>query len=345
MYRKNTELLTNFINMSTRSKLNTNTPIEENTGFGANAIDYGGRLVNKDGSPNIHKTGIPFFEKFSWFHSMLTFSKSEFFLIVLCFYLSINMLFTLIYYMIGTEHLAGLNAQSGVERFSEAFFFSTQTFTTVGYGRISPVGFVTSAIAAFEALIGLMSFAVITGLLYGRFSRPVAYLKYADNALISPYKEITGLMIRLAPFKNTTLTEAVARLTMVIANEENGKLSNKFYNLDMEMQTINSLTLSWTLVHPITAESPLYNFSKDDFANIKGEILVFIKAFDDLFSNTVISRTSYTFNEVVYGGKFTPMFHRNGERNTTVLELEKLNVFTPIDFNQMELLTQKKPMT
>ena len=316
--------------MSAHSKLNTNTPNEVNTGFGTNAIDYGGRLVNKDGTPNIHKTGIPFLQRFSWFHSMLTFSKIKFFLIVLSFYIGINLLFTLIYYIIGTEHLSGMIVHSETERFSEAFFFSTQTFTTVGYGRISPVGFLTSAIAAFEALIGLMSFALMTGLLYGRFSRPMAYLKYSDNALISPYKDITGLMIRVAPFKNTTLTEAVAKLTMVIVKEENGEMSNKFYNLDLELQTVNALTLSWTLVHPITPESPLYNFTQEDFANTKGEILVFIKAFDDLFSNTVISRTSYTFKEVFYGGKFLPMFHRDDENNTTVPELEKLNVFNKV---------------
>ena len=318
------------------NKFNSKIKDDINTGFGSNASTYGGRLLNKDGTPNVKKTGVGFLERFSWFHSMLSFSRTKFFLIILGFYIGINLLFTVTYYAIGTHHLAGLTVHSESERFSEAFFFSTQTFTTVGYGRISPVGFLASAIAAFEALIGLMSFALVTGLLYGRFSRPRAYLKFADNAIIAPYKDGTGLMIRLAPFKNTTLTDAVAKLTVVLITEENGKFANKFFNLDLELLTVNALTLSWTLVHPITEESPLYNFKENDYTNSKGEIIVFIKAFDDMFSNTVIARTSYILTEVVYGARFIPMFHRDDTNHITILDLEKISSFEKINLPERD---------
>ena len=134
-------------------------------------------------------------------------------------------------------------------------------------------------------------------------------------------------MIRLAPFKNTTLTDAEAKVTLALITEEDGKTVNRFFNLDLELRTINALTLSWTIVHPITDESPLYNFTEEDFKNAKGEIIVFVKAFDDMFSNTVIARTSYTLDEVRYGVKFVPMFHRDNEKNTTILDLNKLNLF------------------
>ena len=323
--------------MAFKDRLNKNMATTANTGFGINASNYGGRLLNKDGTPNIRKKGIGLLERFSWFHGMLALSRWKFFLVILVSFISINFLFTIIYYIAGTAHLAGMNSYSTVERFSEAFFFSTQTFTTVGYGRLSPVGFTMSAIAAFEALIGLMSFALITGLLYGRFSRPKAFLKFTANALIAPYREITGLMIRLAPFKNTTLTEAEAKLTVVMIIDENGKPANRFYNLDLELPAINSLTLSWTLVHPITEDSPIYNFTKEDFENASGEIIVYIKAFDDMFSNTVISRTSYTFDEIIFGAKFIPMFHREG--NTTVLDLDKLNDFESVALPQQNVAT------
>jgi inward rectifier potassium channel len=309
-----------------------------NTGFGSNASNYGGRLLNKDGTPNIRKTGIGFFERFSWFHSMLALSRLNFFLIIICFFIGINLFFTVIYYLVGTSHLAGMNTSSAWERFSEAFFFSSQTFTTVGYGRISPIGFMASAIAAFEALIGLMSFALVTGLLYGRFSRPKAYLKFASNALIAPYRDITALMVRLAPFKNTTLTDAEAKLTLALILDENGNAANRFYNLDLELPTVNALTLSWTLVHPIIDESPIHGLTKEDFKNATGEIIVYIKAFDDMFSNTVISRTSYTFDELIFGAKFTPMFHRDHDRNTTVLDLDKLNLFETAALPEQKLL-------
>ena len=298
-----------------------------NTGFGTNAANYGGRLLNKNGTPNIEKKGIGFFARVSWFHSMLSISGWRFFLIILFFYIFVNLLFTLVYYFIGVEHLVGLKTTSESEKLMEAFFFSTQTYTTVGYGRISPTGFLMNAGSSFHALIGLLSFAVATGLMYGRFSRPKAFIKFAENAVIAPYKEISALMIRLAPFKNTTLTDAQAKMTLVImTDEEDGKTSNQFFTLDLELSSINALTLSWTVVHPITEDSPLYDFTKEDFSNTKGEIIVFVKAFDDMFSNTVIARTSYTFQEIIYGHKFLPMFHRDNEKDTTVLDLDKLNV-------------------
>ena len=297
-----------------------------NTGFGTNAANYGGRLLNKNGTPNIEKKGIGFFARVSWFHSMLSISGWRFFLIILFFYIFVNLLFTLVYYFIGVEHLVGLKTTSESEKLMEAFFFSTQTYTTVGYGRISPTGFLMNAVSSFHALIGLLSFAVATGLMYGRFSRPKAFIKFAENAVIAPYKEISALMIRLAPFKNTTLTDAQAKMTLVImTDEEDGKTSNQFFNLDLELSSINALTLSWTVVHPITEDSPLHDFTKEDFSNTKGEIIVFVKAFDDMFSNTVIARTSFTFQEILYGHKFLPMFHRDNEKDTTVLDLDKLN--------------------
>lgn len=298
-----------------------------NTGFGTNAGVYGGRLLNKDGRPNIRKRGIGILERFSWFHSMLSISRWRFFIIILFFYVVVNLLFTFTYYLIGVHHLAGLETHSESEKFMEAFFFSTQTFTTVGYGRIAPTGFLMNAVASFQALIGLLSFAVATGLMYGRFSRPRAYLKFSDHALIAPYKDGTALMIRLSPFKNTVLTDAEAKLTALIINEENGVMANQFYRLDLELPAVNTLTLSWTLVHNITEDSPLFGLTKEDFANIKGEIIVFFKAFDDLFSNTVVARSSYTLSEVIYGAKFLPMFHRDNEVNTTILDLSKLNLY------------------
>lgn len=327
--------------MALLRKLNTKAKTEINTGFGANASDYGGRFVNKDGQANIKKKGVNFFERTSWFHAMLAMPRWKFLLIILSFYVLINFVFACIYYLIGVEHLIGINATSNLEKFGEAFFFSTQTYTTVGYGRISPLGFTASAIAAFEALLGLLSFALATGLLYGRFSKPTAYLKFSNNAIIAPFKEGIALMLRIAPFKNTTLTDAEAKVTLGMAVEENGKTTNKFFPLQLEYEKVNALTLSWTIVHPITEDSPLFGFSKEDFEHTRGEILIFIKAFDDMFSNTVVARSSYTFKEIVYGAKFNPMYHRNDEANATILDLEKLNSFIDFDVSERNYIAVK----
>jgi inward rectifier potassium channel len=313
--------------MAFMKKINTRAKTTSGTGFGNAAEYYGGRLINKDGSPNVKKSGIGFLERYSWYHSMLAMSGTTFFLVILLFFIVVNTLFAVIYYSIGIEHLAGMNRGSGITEFGEAFFFSAQTFTTVGYGRISPTGFLTSAVSSIQALIGLLSFAVATGLMYGRFSRPKAYLKFSGNALISPYKEGAALMFRLAPFKNATLTDIECKVVMGMTIEEHGKMINRFFPLDLELDKVNVLTLNWTLVHPISENSPLQQFTKTDFEKLNGEIIVFIKAFDDMFSNTVVSRTSYAFSEVVFGAKFSPMFHRDIQNSITVLDLGKLNEF------------------
>jgi inward rectifier potassium channel len=327
--------------MALLRKLNLKAKAEINTGFGSNASDYGGRFVNKNGQANIKKRGVNFFERISWYHAMLALPRWKFLLTIFAFYIVVNFIFACIYYIAGVQYLIGMNSGTEMHKFEEAFFFSAQTFTTVGYGHVSPSGFLVSAIAAFEALIGLLSLALATGLLYGRFSKPVAYLKFSHNAIIAPYKNITALMLRVAPFKNTTLTDAEAKLTLGMIMEENGKIVNKFFNLDLEFAKVNALTLSWTIVHPITEESPLYNFTKEDFENTKGEILVFIKAFDDMFSNTVVARSSFTFKEVIYGVKFIPMYHRNDEGNETILDLEKINSFINADILDKNDVTDK----
>lgn len=319
--------------MALLDRINSRLKADANTGFGTNASSYGGRFVNKNGSANIEKNGMHILSRISWYHTMIDMSGWKFLTIILSFYIGINFIFAAIYYGIGIEHLDGIaRSDNEWEQFGKAYFFSAQTFTTVGYGHISPTGFLTSALSAGEALIGLLSFAIATGLFFGRFSRPTAFLKFSHNALIAPYGDGKGLMIRLTPFKNTNFSDAEAQITLGMNIEENGVMVNKFYALDLELKKISALNLSWTLVHPITEESPLFQFSKEDFKNIHGELLVYVKTFDDMFSTTVAIRTSYTFEEVVYGAKFVPMYSRNAANTKTILNLDKLNEFALVDF-------------
>ncbi|WP_396198792.1 ion channel [Flavobacterium sp.] len=317
--------------MALLHKINKKAKAENNTGFGTNSQNYGGRFINKNGNANIQKVGIGFLEGISWYHTMLKIPRWKFFFIIILFYFIVNLFFASIYMLIGVENLRGVTSVSRIDKFGEAFFFSIQTFTTVGYGHISPSGFLASFVAAVEALSGLLSFAIATGLFYGRFSKPNAFIKFSENALIAPYKDGTALMMRLAPHKNTNLTDAEAFVTVGILIDENGVISNKFYNLPLEMSKINSLTLSWTLVHPIDEESPLFNLNQSDYKNTIGEILVYIKTFDDMYSSTVAKRTSYTFNEVVYGAKFSPMYSKNESNTKTVLHLDNLNSFIKVN--------------
>ncbi len=317
--------------MALLKRINSKAKALTNSGFGANASSYGGRFINKDGSANIVKKGIHLLDRISWYHTMLDLPRWQFLGILISFYIGVNFLFAFLYYCIGIEYLNGIAATSSEwVKFGQAYFFSAQTFTTVGYGHISPKGFLASSLSAIEALFGLLSFAIATGLFFGRFSRPSIFLKFSQNALITPYKNGTALMFRMVPFKNTNYIDAEANVTLGLNIEENGVLINKFYILDLEIERVNSLTLSWTLVHPITENSPLFGFKANDFATMRGEILVIIKTFDDMFSTTVATRTSYVFEELVYGAKFEMMYTRSDNNRSTVLNLDKLNDFVRV---------------
>ncbi len=312
---------------------------EINTGFGTNSSSTGGRFINKDGRPNVIKKGVGLLERYSWYHTMLGMKAGMFLLLIFIIYISINLVFAGIYYMIGIHHLAGVHSGSPLKNFTEVFFFSAQTFTTVGYGRISPVGFAASAVSTFEAFLGLLSFAIATGLFYGRFSQPKAFIRFSNNALIAPYKDNTALMFRLAPYKNNSLSEVEVKLTLAITNEENGKLYDKFYDLELEFAKIDGLPLSWTIVHPIDGKSPFYGLSKEDIANTDMELMVFLKAFDQVFSNNVITRTSYASAEIVWGAKFKMMYHPSEDKNKTILDVSKLNEYENMPLPEPGIVT------
>ncbi|MGL2994859.1 ion channel [Flavobacterium sp. TSSA_36] len=306
------------------------TPIN-NTGFGANAATNGKRFFDKNGKTSVKRVGLSFLEHHSWYHTLIDMPSWKFLALLFLFYIAINFVFAIGYFAIGIENLNGISQnQSQWIQFGHAYFFSAQTFTTVGYGHISPVGFLASSLSAAEALIGLLSFAIATGLFFGRFSKPKVYLKFSDNAIIAPYKDGNALMFRMAPYKNTNYLDTEVSVTLGLNSIENGKPINTFYVLDLEMNKLNSLVLSWTLVHPITEKSPLFQFTAADFAAITGEVLVFVKTFDDMYSTTVATRTSYIFSEIVYGAKFQPNFESSEKHIFTILHLDKLNHYEKI---------------
>jgi inward rectifier potassium channel len=311
--------------MALRKRINAKATADQSTGFGTISTMYGGRFLDKDGMPNIRKTGIPFLERNSWYHTLLQLNRWKFLLVIFAIYIAINLLFACVYLAVGVEKLVGMTVETPLEKFSEAFFFSTQTFTTVGYGRLAPSGLLMSFVASSEALIGLLSFALATGLLYGRFSRPKAFLKFSENAVIAPFKDGIAFMFRLVPYKNNNLTDAEVKVTLAMMVEEDGRQVNKFFNLKLELEKVNALSLNWTVVHLINEDSPFYDLSQEDIIAAKGEIIVFIRAFDDLFSNTVVARSTYIGEEIIFGAKFLPMFYRDEKGGTTVLNMEKLN--------------------
>lgn len=312
--------------------INPSVKSNPDTGFGVQATQIGGRFVNKDGTFNLRKEGLSMFKRISIYSWLLDRPWLPFFGIIMLFCLLINLVFTAFYLLAGIDGLQGFVSPTYWGRIREVFFFSTQTFTTVGYGRINPVKDGVDFIASFESICGWMSFAFVTGLLYGRFTRPKAYLDFSEHALISPYKDGIGLMFRMVPYKiNHHLTDARVVVNVAFTQMEENKPVYKFYQLNLERSRIDTFNMNWTVVHPIDEQSPLLNYTKEDMDASDLELYVQVTGFDHIFSNIVMRQTSYTFKEIIWGAKFKPMYHESQSESTTVLELDKLNDYEKVD--------------
>jgi inward rectifier potassium channel len=309
------------------SKINRLSKENYDTGFGIQPNRIGERFVRKDGSFNMVKVGLPLWKRISLYSTILKLSWLKFFALIILVFFIVNALFTCIYVLIGFDQLTGMQFTSLWSGIAEVFFFSIQTFTTVGYGRINPVGLLADITSSVQAMSGWMFFALVTGLLYGRFTRPQAFLAFSQNALISPYREGFGLMFRMVPFKSHHhLTDAQVSVNLVLLQTDEQLSEYKFYELQLERSRIDALSMNWTVVHHITHESPLFNFTSEDMRLADLEIYVQVRGFDPIFSNMVMQRTSYTFDEIIWNAKFVPMYRESADGSTTIIELDKLNV-------------------
>jgi inward rectifier potassium channel len=313
---------------------------EDDLGFGSQPVMKNQPLIKKDGTPNVKRAGLSRFNTADNYHKLITMSWTRFWLLVTGVYIAANTFFAIIYMLIGSDSLFGTNDDLNLNRFSQAFFFSAQTITTVGYGHISPRGIAANSVAAFESMIGLLTFALATGLLYGRFSRPSAKIVYSKHILMAPYQENgVGLMFRLANMRRNVLIDL--NLEMIFSYNENvdGKDVRRFFPLELERKFVSILTLNWTVVHPITDQSPLYGMTSDDLKRTEAGFAILLKTFDDAFSQTVHSRTAYQADEVVWGGKFRPAFDR-ADDGRIVLDLSKIDSYDLVELPAVNNLYQ-----
>jgi inward rectifier potassium channel len=286
------------------------------------------RVINTDGSFNVRRLGVTWRAFHPWLH-VVSMSWSGFALLVACFYCGINLLFGLAYFEMGADAIQGSAAPTELGRLLNCFFFSGHTLTTVGYGSLAPHGIPANMAAITEALVGLLGFAVITGLLVARVSRPSARIHYSNKALIAPYQTGTALMFRIANERSNALMELEARVMLMQVTDSTGSTAaRKFDILALERDSILLFPLTWTVVHPIDETSPLYGKTAEDLERLQVEILVTMKAFDETFSQVVHSRYSYRAGEIVWNAKFLPAFRV--EPAGMVLELDRVSDFSPV---------------
>jgi inward rectifier potassium channel len=289
-----------------------NLPAEEelkDLGFGAVVTkESRQRFVNRDGSFNVRRTGLPFWSSLSPYHLLLTVSWGKFLSLMTLSFVLLNTAFALAYLACGAGALSGAMVEQGYSAFWQAFFFSVHTFATIGYGNISPIGMAANLIVVIESLTGLLATALITGLIFARFSRPTAKIVFSQQAVIAPYKNITAFMFRITNARKNQLISLEVKVNLSLYESGNGPTNRRFHQLSLERARVDVFPLSWTIVHPIDEHSPLHGYTAERLQQTDAEFVILLTALDETSTQTVHTRSSYKCNELVWGAKFSNLY-------------------------------------
>jgi inward rectifier potassium channel len=299
---------------------------ERDLGFGSVVANIRRtRLLNHDGSFNVAREGLGIGETLSPYHVLLTMSWPRFLGLLTALFLVANAVFAVAYLFCGAGALATPATGMPEGRFLQAFFFSVETFATIGYGNVYPVGAAANFVMTAESIVGLIGVALATGIMFARFSRPVARLRFSRQALIAPYRGITAFEFRLTNVRNTQMVQLEARVLFSRFETKDGRTSREFYPLELERRQVVFFPLAWTVVHPIEESSPLYGLTPDDLARSEAEFLVLLTGYDETFATTVHARTSYRAEEIVWGARFGSMFEEPGEGGMIRIDVGRLD--------------------
>jgi inward rectifier potassium channel len=284
------------------------------------------RLLNRDGSFNVSRTGLGALETLAPYQQLLTVPWSGFLALVAVLYLVFNLSFAAAFWLCGPDALLGAQSHLLGGDFSRAFFFSVQTFATIGYGQVAPNGFPANLLVTVEALVGLMFQALATGLLFARFSRPTASILFSRRAIIAPYSNGRSLQFRIVNRRRNEIIQVEAQvLFSSLAPDDRGGRVRRYVPLALERNKVTFFPLAWTIVHPIDEASPFAGKTAGDLEEAEAEILVLLTGIDDTFGQNVHARTSYRADEITWHARFRSMFLPNDRRSRISVDVSRLH--------------------
>jgi inward rectifier potassium channel len=286
------------------------------------------RLVNHDGSFNVRRNDFSSFHPYNAYHTLLSLPIPRLLLLMALGYVLTNVVFAALYWLDGPGALVGAG-ETPLARFEDCLFFSVQTLATIGYGRLVPATRTANVLVALEALVGLLGFAILSALLFARFTRPTAKIAFSANALIAPYEGGWALMFRLVNLRNNSLTDVHAIVSYARWEIDDGVRSREFDALTLERDSIMFMPLHWVIVHPITDASPLHGLTTEKLAAIEPEFVCLITADDETFAQTVHAKTSFDKSDIVWGAKFSDMYIADADH--VAIDIERLGRFEPVD--------------
>jgi inward rectifier potassium channel len=234
------------------------------------------------------------------YHSLLTTAWAQFFALVLVTYLGANLLFALGYLAIG----------DGIEEarpgnFSDAFFFSVQTMATIGYGKMAPRGLAANLLVTLEALIGLLGLALVTGLVFAKFSRPTARVIFSQNAVITRFDGVPSLLVRMANERGNQIAEAQAHLVLLRTERTpEGEEIRRAHDLHLRRSHSAFFAFTWLVVHAITPDSPLHGETAESLKAKDIDLVASMTGLDETLSQAVHARHAWMPDQILWGHRF-----------------------------------------
>lgn len=260
------------------------------------------------------------------YHLILTINWPGFFGLTVASYVATNTLFALLY-LAGGDSIK--NARPG--SFFDAFFFSVQTMATIGYGAMYPQTDYANILVSIEALVGLMGVAMVTGLMFARFSRPTARVIFSNVAVITPHNGVPTLIFRTANERSNQIVEAQIGVTL-LRNEvtSEGESMRRFYDLKLVRNQTRNFSLSWTVMHQIDESSPLFGETAESLTEAEMDIVVTLTGLDETVSQTIHARHYYLAEEVLWNMRFVDIFHTKSD-GRRVIDYSRFHDVTPLE--------------
>ena len=283
------------------------------------------RLLNQDGTFNVQRTGLPFLSSLNLYHTMISMSWTTFLVLTLLLYFLSNVVFGVFYAAFGASALVDTSEIPLNNLLLRGFFFSVQTFATIGYGTIHPIGIAPNLLVTIESYYSMIVTALITGIVFARFARPTAKVLFSEVAVVTPYRGIEGFMFRMVNGRSSQLIEVGVQVLFSRFVVENGKPVRRFDYLELERNRVAFFPLALTIVHPIEDTSPMLGLTAEDLKASDAEILILISATDETFASVVYTRSSFKSAEIKFGSKFTSIYNPVEEGEPLSIDIKKLS--------------------
>ncbi len=278
------------------------------------------RFITRDGRVNVKRHGLNYHRPRDLYHWLLSTSWPRLIAALAGMFLFVNLVFA-VFYLFEPGGLVGARPGS----FADAFFFSVQTLSTMGYGHIYPDSLYTNIIVTVEALAALSCFGLISGLIFSRFSRPSARVMFSHYAVVAPYEGVPTLMFRAANRRGNQILQAQIHVSLT-RNEKTleGEPIRRVYDLRLLRSSSSFFNLTWTVRHPIDELSPLMGETAESLRDSETEIVVLLSGIDDVYGQPVHGRFSFNHEEILFNHRFLSMFGRD-ENNHPIIDFEKFD--------------------